>query len=260
MGKKKELLNYFNVLKKHSILGSSYLFIGQDQETLSDILKLIGCDNGPYFCDTCWDCKRLKAGSHPDLLIVEPQNLTTRIESIRQISQFLSLKSFRLGKKMVIIKDAGSLSLAAANAFLKTLEEPPKNSFIALYASKLEGILPTITSRCRKIFLPSEEQAVQDLDIEEVCGFLQGGEKEFRDRSKFGSFLWTLILLLRSDLLSKLDCRNNELPRSKACEIILRHKNTSQIYQILEDVLRIYQAYSNININLALNLLRIHLN
>lgn len=260
MDKKEGLLNYFKVLKSYNLLGSSYLFLGQNHSLVFDILKLISCKNDSYFCNTCLDCKRIDQNNHPDLLVIEPENLTIKIEPIRDIRRFLSLKSFCLEKKIVVLKESESLTPEAANAFLKTLEEPPKNSFIALCALRLERLLPTIVSRCRKIFLPSVNTIVKETDINLVDSFLQGEDLRFKDRKTFGAFLWALIEILHYGLLWKADYRNNELLFNKRCEIILRNKSIIQISSILGDLLKIYQAYNNINMNLALNLVKVRLN
>jgi len=256
MVKKEGLLNYFRVLKDNNLLGSSYLFLGQNYPLVFDILKLISCKEDSYFCNFCLDCKRINQNNHPDLLVIEPENLTIKIETIRDIRSFLSLKSFCLERKIVILKESESLSPEAANAFLKTLEEPPKNSFIALCALRLEGLLPTISSRCRKIFLPSVDTAIEQADINLAYSFLQGEDLKFEDRKAFGSFLWALIETIRCGLLWKANCQNNKLPFNKGCEIILGNKNIVQISGILRDLLKIYRAYHNININLAMNLIK----
>jgi len=196
---------------------------------------------------------------HPDLFIVEPEGLTTKIETVREGIKFLSLKSLKLKKKVLIIKDAQSLSPAAANAFLKTLEEPPKNSFLAVCSSKLEGVLPTIISRCRKIFLPFKEDELKNSIFESAIEFLKGRDIEFNDRKKFASFLWALIRLLHNGILDKTGGQNNRLPCERECEIIFQPYQIGELCGILKDILKIYGAQNNINMNLALNLIRMRI-
>lgn len=254
------ILDYFHILEKNSSSAASYLFIGRDFTLLDDILKVISCENDSYFCSSCWDCKMIEAHKHPDLFCVEPQGLNTRIDKIREAIHFLYLKSFRLKKKIVILKDGNSLSPAAANAFLKTLEEPPGNSFIAICVSKLDGILPTIISRCRKIFLPfnTEGDALCGFDI--VAEFLKGGKVVFKDRVKFSSFLWTLIVFLHNDLLFKTTGRGSNIFAEDKQGIFFNFYDAERIHNALNDVLKIYSVYKSININLALNLIRLKLN
>ncbi len=255
----KEILNYFRVLKETFSLNSSYIFIGRNFSIVNDVLKLIGCQEHSNFCNACWDCECLERGSHPDLFIVEPQGLSIKIDAVREGIRFLSLKSFRLKKKILLIKDATVLTPQAANAFLKTLEEAPKNSFIVLCSSKLEGLLPTIISRCQKIFLPPKEEKMDTSMVTSVREFLEGKDTEFRDRKKFSGFLWTFIELLHSYLLYEAILQDNQLLTNSGCEVVLKAKSVDQIQKVLRTTLDIYAVYNSVNINLALNLIKLKL-
>jgi hypothetical protein len=259
MKQQAEILDYFQILKKHSSLGTSYAFVGQNQSLVFEIVKYLSCQAGAEFCGNCWDCKRIGQKNHPDLLVIEPDGLTIKIEKIREAIQFLSLKAFRLENKFLVIKDAQNLTHEAANAFLKTLEEPPKNSFIALCTSKQEGLLPTIISRCRKIFLPFEVKDKDPEERESISDFLRGQEIRFKDRKAFTSFLWNFIVLLRAQLLFKVGYQNNQLPQNHECEIILGRKDLGQIQGLLRETIKIYTASGNVNMNLALNLIRMRM-
>ena len=236
MNQKQELLNYFHTLKKHSCLGIGYAFIGEDFSLISDILKLLSCEADSNFCNSCWDCKRIDESSHPDLLVIEPTGLSIKIEAIREAIRFLSMRSFRLKQKAVVIKGAQNLTPQASSAFLKTLEEAPDNSFIALCVSKLDGLIPTISSRCRKIFLPFREQTEGLNGQELIPDFLAGRDIFFKDRKQFSSFIWALISSLHSNLLAG----KNKLSNLDDYAIILK----------------IYSAHKSVNMNLALNLIR----
>jgi len=255
-----DTLNYFHTLKRQSCLGTSYLFVGQDHSLVFDIAKLISCRQDPCPCGRCWDCLAIEDCKHPDLCIIKPDYLATTIDSVRQGIRFLSLKSFQLDKKILIVQDGNSLNHEAANAFLKTLEEPPRNSFIAICVSKIDGLLPTIISRCRKIFLPSQDKNIDTGLRRDVSDFLRGENVGFSDRKQFISFLWTFILLLHGNVLSRISYQNNRLPKSSECEIILRQYSYSQIQAVLDGTLAVYGARNSVNINLALNLIRMKLN
>ncbi len=259
MEKNEQILEYFHILKKQNTLGTSYLFIGQDTSAVRDIIKLINCEQTKGFCDSCWDCQQIQKGTHPDLFLAAPQGLTTRIETVREAIRFFSLKSFRAKYKAMVIEDGTSLSPAAANAFLKTLEEPPRNSFIAICASKLDGILPTIISRCRKIFLAFEHQGPDADNFKLASSFLEGEDVIFKNRQKFSEFLKALIMLLHNNILARANYRNNQLSETGEYEIILRRCGLGQMQAILEDALEVYGAYKTVNMNLALNLIRMKL-
>ncbi|HBG47332.1 MAG TPA: DNA polymerase III subunit delta' [Deltaproteobacteria bacterium] len=125
-------------------------------------------------CGACGDCVAMCAGTHPNLLEVgpvdadgEPDELgLVRIGQVREVQGALRYKAER-GMKAVIIDRADRLMPAAANAFLKTLEEPPGDSVIILISSKPAELLPTVLSRCHRInFRPLPEETVRAFLIE----------------------------------------------------------------------------------------------
>lgn len=119
-------------------------------------------------CDTCDSCKKIDKGIHPDFLLIMPESGQIRIEEIRTIDDTLSLKAFEGRYKIVIVDDADTMNQYAANAFLKTLEEPPENSLIILIASKPDRLPDTIRSRCSRInFTPLSQNACATV-IEQV--------------------------------------------------------------------------------------------
>jgi DNA polymerase-3 subunit delta' len=154
--------------------------------------------------------QRLHSGNHPDLLWVEPTYLhqgelisvssaislgikrktppQIRIEQIRQISQFVSRPPLEVSHLMVVIEDAESMTEAAANALLKTLEEPQRASLI-LIAPDTESLLPTLVSRCQCIPFTRLSQAdlqqilqtkgyQEILDYPEILAIAQGSPGE----------------------------------------------------------------------------------
>ena len=111
-------------------------------------------------CDSCDSCKKIDKGIHPDFLFISPESGQIRIEEIRTIDDSLSLKAFEGRYKIVIVDDADAMNQYAANAFLKTLEEPPESSLIILIASKPDRLPDTIRSRCSRInFTPLSQNA-----------------------------------------------------------------------------------------------------
>ncbi len=259
MQTKNKILDYFSLLKKQGIVGKSYLFVGEDSFLVKDIVKLINCrEDKDFFCGGCWDCASIENGNHPDVFMLKPETLTITIDNIKEAQQFLRLKSFRAQKKALIITDAQNMGEASANAFLKTLEEPPKNSFIAVCASRIDGLIPTIVSRCNKIFLPSNNDKTGELKFSQVLGFLRGEKPVFKDRKEFLSFIWSFNLIIREVFLVSLG-RNNQLLGGADCEIILeniRIKNTDNLCRAMKDILEIYSNGATINENLALNLIK----
>ncbi|PKG81786.1 DNA polymerase III subunit delta' [Colwellia sp. 75C3] len=99
-------------------------------------------------CGQCKACLLRKSDSYPDHLLLKSENKTLGVDDIRRGNAFLE-KTAHLGKvKTIFIPQAQIMTVAAANALLKTLEEPSANSYIVLITDDLDSLLPTIISRC----------------------------------------------------------------------------------------------------------------
>ena len=148
---------------------SAYLFAGESgigkRFAALNLTKALNCDNNTLdACDACPSCHKIEKGIHPDILLIYPENNKIRIDEIRAIDQFLSLKAFEGKKKVVIVDDAETMNQYAANAFLKTLEEPPEDSLIILISSNPERLPNTIRSRCQKLhFTPLSSVACEEV-------------------------------------------------------------------------------------------------
>jgi DNA polymerase-3 subunit delta' len=117
-------------------------------------------------CGACRDCLLLARGGHPSLfLVTRPEDKASiPIDSIRTLWEELSLKSFSDRPRVVLILPADDLLLPAANALLKTLEEPPPATHLLLVAHRLSKVPATILSRCQKIpFSPLPPETVERL-------------------------------------------------------------------------------------------------
>jgi len=104
-------------------------------------------------CTQCASCKLFVAGSHPDFVLIRPEEDKTQIsvEQIRVASERLFMTSGRQGYRIAIVEPAHQLTTAAANALLKTLEEPGARTLIMLVTSQRGAMLPTIRSRCQQM-------------------------------------------------------------------------------------------------------------
>lgn len=111
--------------------------------------------------------RRMIAGSHGDLLVVQPVADDKRktsadtifIEQIREVVDFMHHTPAESSWRVVIIEPAEAMNTAAANALLKVLEEPPANALLILVTHQAGRLLPTIRSRCRKITLRAPDEA-----------------------------------------------------------------------------------------------------
>jgi len=121
-------------------------------------------------CGECPGCLQVMAETHPDVLRVakpeDRQELPIRI--IRDLCIDLGLKPMSGKRKVAIVDDADDLNDEAANAFLKTLEEPPPGSTLILVGTSAEGQLDTILSRCRVVrFDPLAEPELAEILLEQ---------------------------------------------------------------------------------------------
>lgn len=113
-------------------------------------------------CGSCAACSWFSNSLHPDFRMIEPEGetesgkLTNRItiDQIRALSGFMGTTAHRNGYKVVLIHPAEAMNPNAANALLKTLEEPQGKSIFILVTSKPHRLLQTILSRCQKIQMP----------------------------------------------------------------------------------------------------------
>jgi len=152
IGKKFTAINLVKVLNCQKTVNSHQSIVislkedKEESEGLSTIdYRLIDC------CDDCPSCKKIDSGVHPDFLLVSPEGGQIRIEEIREIDDVLSFKAFEGRSKAVIVDEADTMNPYAANAFLKTLEEPPKDSIIILISSNPDRLPDTIRSRCSRV-------------------------------------------------------------------------------------------------------------
>ena len=147
IGKRTAAINF---AKAVNCLTTSHAHIDEPQVVSSTVL--LASPAAAYdACDACPSCHKIDAGTHPDVVTIEPEDRLIRTEEIRAIEESLSFRPFEGRRKVVIVDGADAMNLAAANTFLKTLEEPPANSLIILVTSRPDSLLPTIRSRCSRI-------------------------------------------------------------------------------------------------------------
>jgi len=142
----------------HANVHTAYLFAGPPgvgkRLVAADFVRALLCsedDGAPCgLCDSCLLAGKL---SHPDALVVAPEEKkkTISIEQVRALGAWLSQSPTYGSRKAAILDPADSLGAPAANALLKTLEEPPAGRVIILIAQRAGALPPTVRSRCQQI-------------------------------------------------------------------------------------------------------------
>lgn len=121
-------------------------------------------------CGACPRCELLRAGSHPDLhtLMPEEGSRAIRVDAVRALGASLGLKSQYGGFRVAIVSPAERMNTSAANSLLKTLEEPPEGTVLLLVSDEPSRLPATIRSRCQLVPLhaPSRDAAAEWLEAE----------------------------------------------------------------------------------------------
>jgi DNA polymerase-3 subunit delta' len=167
------------VLERAAISGQvrhAYLLTGPEsigKTTLAlTFARLLECQgrapDAPEPCGRCAACAKVAHGTHPDVTVVEPPpgKRTLDVESVREVSRAASLAPSEGAWRVFVLPAAERLTPAAANALLKTLEEPPPAVVLLLTSAEPEHLLPTIVSRCQVVPL-------QPLAPDEVAAALE---------------------------------------------------------------------------------------
>ncbi len=150
----------------------AYLFVGPSgsgKKTAALALACaMFCDDGG--CGSCATCLRVLGGHHPDVHVVRPEGAATYIiEQAREIIRDVNLKPVQASHKVYVIEEADRFNAESANAFLKTLEEPPDDVVIVLLTRSYEMVLPTIASRCQVVrFRPVPPSVAEALLVERL--------------------------------------------------------------------------------------------
>ncbi|WNO61156.1 AAA family ATPase [Rheinheimera sp. MMS21-TC3] len=130
----------------HAMLFTGPLGIGKT--TLANwLISSLLCTNSVKPCGQCKSCLLHQAGNHADFLLVDTTNTSVGVDAVRQITLFMQSTAQQQQNKLVLLANAERLTEAAANALLKTLEEPPKNGYLLLLSPYPARLSATLLSR-----------------------------------------------------------------------------------------------------------------
>lgn len=152
-------------------VSSAYLFTGPDgigkAGLALEFAAALRCgqDRG-WACGQCGECNRVARGLHPNVRsFAKPADKTEfPVELVREICDEAGVKQLEPGARVFVIHDADRFNESSANAFLKTLEEPPAGLTFVLLAGNVAEVLPTILSRCQVVrFTPLADEQVAEV-------------------------------------------------------------------------------------------------
>jgi DNA polymerase-3 subunit delta' len=134
------------------------------------IAQLLLCEGQKKPCGACDGCRWFLGGNHPDFRRIAPESLwlekpekpsiVIKVEQVRELSEFLYIRSHRAGRRVALVHPAEDMNENAANALLKGLEEPPAAAVFILVSHRPAQLLPTIRSRCIAVPVPLPSRAV----------------------------------------------------------------------------------------------------
>lgn len=134
----------------------AYLFTGREgvgkKKVAVTFACMLNCPDPKADPDrTCHVCRRIVAGNHPDFTLETPERGIIRIDTIRGLQNFFRYAPVEGQYRVIVIDDAHKMNLAAQNALLKTLEEPPPRRILILVTARPYALLATVRSRCRRV-------------------------------------------------------------------------------------------------------------
>jgi DNA polymerase III subunit delta' len=178
-----------NALRQHLMTGAvrhAYLLTGPQgvgKATLAgELAQALICaadDPSTRPCGQCPNCRRGAARNHPDVHWLESDS-GLKIDQIRELQRELALSPFEARCRVAILPDFEGASIEAANALLKTLEEPGPHVVLIITAAMEESVLPTIVSRC-------EVLALRPLAVAELASALEAGGTDPDDASRLAA-------------------------------------------------------------------------
>jgi DNA polymerase III subunit delta' len=144
----------------------AYLFTGPSHTGKTHLARrfaaALNCTGDMPPCGSCEACIRTGQSTHPDVMLIEPEGNKIKIDQMRALQHDLALSPYKGRWRVCIITDFQTTTVEAANALLKTLEEPPARVVLILTATDASLLLPTIVSRCQ--VLPLRAVPIQQIE------------------------------------------------------------------------------------------------
>lgn len=228
-------------------IAHAYLFHGPDgigkRLIAVALAKAIVCDE-QRGCGNCIPCRKIDHQNHPDFHILEPDGNSIKIEQVRSVQRDLSLKPLESPRKICLIEEAELMTTAAANALLKTLEEPRGDTLLILLCAQPNRLLETIRSRCQSLPFTRhpnsriQAELEQQLDIEAPESHILAALSEGSFKKAFGKDR-ELYIEERRELLKTL----TGLSSGSILPVLAFAEQLAGDKTVLPDILEIFQAF-----------------
>jgi DNA polymerase-3 subunit delta' len=232
-------------------LAHAYLFTGHQIEELEAIAgtlaRTLNCQkpvrgkNGVAIdcCNTCVNCRKIEHGNHADVHWIRPESKSRviTVEQMRELMHDINLKPTEAEYKTAILVGADRLNVQAANAFLKTLEEPPAKSILILLTTEPQRLLETILSRCLRLnfagegprpLAPAEKEW-----LEKFSTVAAAGQKSLLGRYRLADVLLEKLTAMKAGIEADLNARS-PLQRYEDAEKELREKWEEELEAAIE--------------------------
>ncbi len=242
----------FQTSLRRDRLAHAYLITGSTLPSLegfaAQVAKTLNCENPPErsetgigldSCDQCPTCRQINARQHADLTWIRPESKLRiiTIAQIRSLMETIHLKAHDAPFKITIVTSAERMNEAAANAFLKTLEEPPAHSILLLLSSDPQRLLDTILSRCLRVPLATRAPTPQDNPgytwLQSLCTRVQQSAKGLSTRYHLLSDLLAYLGDLKEQIGGDLT-QQSPLEQHEDLEPKLRDRYTQELNAAIE--------------------------
>jgi len=145
-------------------IAHAYLFYGMEgigKRTVASLFaRALNCEGDPPPCDACASCRKAQHQNHPDIITITAEGQFIKIGAVKELQEQMKFRPREGRRRVFIVPEADRMNAAAANALLKTLEEPSAGNILLLTTSRPHALPVTILSRCQHLRftpLPREE-------------------------------------------------------------------------------------------------------
>ncbi|MCX7916879.1 MAG: hypothetical protein N2589_01955 [bacterium] len=171
----KEVKNFLLKAKQKNKIHNAYIIYGGNNKLRNEsalfLSGILNCRE-ENFCKKCEICKKIEKRTHPDIKWIVPENNILSIDEVRNVKNDIFIKPYFQRYKIYIFQ-IEYVKEEAGSAFLKVLEEPPEYGIIIILCPNINFLLPTVISRCFKIYINYELPEINKDDFKNIEEFLE---------------------------------------------------------------------------------------